>query len=556
MRAWIRHLTFLPEARGRTWTITARIAGDHHELGAPVTATGRSVELPSWQTSLQGDNETVSIEVRVVATALDADGRTDEAVARLVLVPPFVRETWTAMCSHFNAVIDIFPSATRFRPGQPEVAYVCRNGPDGELCTTVSGGRLRIHMEVDPVVPNPARPQLPRPTFTRQVRPIVNPAAGPTSTYSAHGRSINPAVIPLLDRPDRHRCARIEFTRLWLTGPLRQLRPDAIEWRAQPLEGGSVRFLDSPRGLRVLAYGVEEGEVRLEAVMGGQVLAQYRALVMRPIKVPIRVNILTGRDLSGVAEQMFPHFYRDVAPRTPPSDVVRAVALANALFRQMGIELVFDRDGATSHTAEPVDGFDGIFRVHSLASHTVRVDAREATSSASLNVKRRVLNIQWISAFTGSTTGVAAFIPSPAQEVVEDRGTPSASWVVESGAASSPLRMNLVPREGPHEDLWVCLVAESDDVGAQLQASLVRFDLNEIGTTMAHEIGHVLGLRHRHTRGDDDGVAFPRMENVMCYGDWRLRRDFDILQAKAVWQSPIVTYWRGRQGELEDRTPR
>lgn len=60
------------------------------------------------------------------------------------------------------------------------------------------------------------------------------------------------------------------------------------------------------------------------------------------------------------------------------------------------------------------------------------------------------------------------------------------------------------------------------------------------GSTMAHELGHVLNLRHRLEPGDD-GVPFPdTKQNLMSYGGANLSHDIDILQAKVIHLSPLV----------------
>lgn len=70
--------------------------------------------------------------------------------------------------------------------------------------------------------------------------------------------------------------------------------------------------------------------------------------------------------------------------------------------------------------------------------------------------------------------------------------------------------------------------------------------------TVAHEVGHVLGLRHRGNpqttatnKGSNDevngkgGKGHPFLENVMSYGYTR-SQDLDLLQTRLIRQHPVV----------------
>jgi hypothetical protein len=62
--------------------------------------------------------------------------------------------------------------------------------------------------------------------------------------------------------------------------------------------------------------------------------------------------------------------------------------------------------------------------------------------------------------------------------------------------------------------------------------------------TIAHEFGHNLNLGHRvDSAGSpfNDGVNHPPGENVMHWNNPpALAQDFDIVQARAVFRSPLV----------------
>ena len=66
-------------------------------------------------------------------------------------------------------------------------------------------------------------------------------------------------------------------------------------------------------------------------------------------------------------------------------------------------------------------------------------------------------------------------------------------------------------------------------------------DADSWGRVISHEVGHALGLRHRGNAGTGrDDVGHPDEENRMYALEDTFGLDFDIIQAKAVIQSPIV----------------
>jgi hypothetical protein len=71
------------------------------------------------------------------------------------------------------------------------------------------------------------------------------------------------------------------------------------------------------------------------------------------------------------------------------------------------------------------------------------------------------------------------------------------------------------------------------------------------GQTVAHETGHVLGLRHRGNPGnktpgpsadginDPAGVGYPWLQNTMCYG-YAQSQDLDIIQSMVIRRHPVL----------------
>ena len=67
-------------------------------------------------------------------------------------------------------------------------------------------------------------------------------------------------------------------------------------------------------------------------------------------------------------------------------------------------------------------------------------------------------------------------------------------------------------------------------------------DSDSYGRVIAHELGHILGLRHRGqgVQGGQRIERHPPMENRMVGDNDTFGLDFDIIQAKAVHRSPVV----------------
>ena len=110
--------------------------------------------------------------------------------------------------------------------------------------------------------------------------------------------------------------------------------------------------------------------------------------------------------------------------------------------------------------------------------------------------------------------------------------------------------MSLIARRRPTNHARLFGMYVTHDCG---DATDPANDLTYAGT-IAHEFGHMLNLGHR-VEGPDaaepsglvadgiffDGLTYPPTENVMHWNAGSdLAQDFDILQALAVWESPLV----------------
>src|SRR5262249_54964530 len=141
---------------------------------------------------------------------------------------------------------------------------------------------------------------------------------------------------------------------------------------------------------------------------------------------------------------------------------------------------------------------------------------------------------------------VALFNPaSNAGASITDSGTPSSSWIVPTGvapdgaAAAVTMRLGGAFNHPTVPNLTAMFVTDTNGNPTTPAAQMTY------AGTIAHEVCHLLNLNHRvENPADltfDDGVNYPPNENVMHWNNpTSIAQDFDIIQAKAVRQSPMV----------------
>lgn len=483
----------------------------------------------------------------------------------------------------------------------PTAVFATRQNSGSVTCTTVSGATFDARMEFHPVRPVPAPP----PVTVLPNRPVIAAAAEPKpndgATTIAAGDPINVvpncSVFPVLGPPnaapagvldnaalDRanfvnaRNASSVEFTFFQPASLAFTDTDPRLEWRVVSLDGtGNAQFLRpdgsaaaTTTGRKIMVFGTAEGEVRLECRFQGALFATYRALTRRIRQVACRFTILNGTTAASI-------------PRAGPADVVNHLAIANRLLRQLALELVLDANPATTNGAV-ASTIPGIFRIRVSPGLTRNVANTDGATIR--NHRQRVMNFVYIHSDSAGnlgaatdfpTNGAGASITDPPAGTAGTQASPSTSWVRPTGvgigadATTGTVTMNLIAaRQRPgNPNLFAMFVTDGNGGGAGQHATPAR--QREYANTIAHEFGHILNLGHRiegcrantpsnptaNARDNQPGDAAadlnaagiffdqlfqPPHENVMHFQDpGTIAQDFDLIQARGVHQSPIVT---------------
>ena len=426
-----------------------------------------------------------------------------------------------------------------------------RHTAGGVNFSTVTGVRRASRLEICPVWPVPPDASLPTRPPPGGVTVIRNGTAKAVVAGSDPNIIPNPAVIPLLSAPapaagpaaalpagappraTAQTAARIEATYYYPNTLAFTDNDPRLEWEAVP--AARADFLGGNHGLKVMVYGKQEGDVVLRVSFQGSLFAEYRAVVGAIRQVPFRVNILNHGGSS---------------PQCGPQDAENHIAIANRFLRQAGIELVPDTNTTLTNGATTT-GHDGIYRINSVGLNRTRNVAGSHPMSCRLNHRSNVLNVQYVHSIQDdpgwTTFGWALDRPAhPNHPSVTDSLVPTPSWMPVGGGGCG------VPPDGaPVGAASILLLEPSNRAGfPNLAAVLISNACGDpttdagarmYGNVIAHEVGHVLGLRHRVGNWDDGSGGHPPQQNVMCQGEPPMtRQDFDRFQSEAMRAHPLA----------------
>jgi hypothetical protein len=507
----------------------------------PVATRRDTIALPAAAWTLELDvGARDRIDVEFGGTARRADGDVDLGTVRWQMRFPFSQDDRTLSNRHFAVIVRVeLMIAGAYGPHARTDVFACREVAGRPICTTVSGRRFTPRIEFCEVLPLPPDSALPP-------RP-AQPAGTPAGVRNRGGhRNIsptdpinlvrNPAAIPVLAAADAdlNTAACIEHTFYRPRTMNLTVDDDRLEWSVRSIAGGGAAdFVGDPLGTRIHVYGTHEGEIALECRMDGALVATYRALVLPLRDITCRFNILNGPGAS--------------QPRSGPTDIEEQLAIANIILRQACVQLVLDTDPTPTDGAVAT-GVAGIFRIPVSPGTTRNIAVADFPRATRLNYRAGVMNFAYIHSDAGiPALGLGPFLGmatdlggSTGGTTIRDNGTPSSSWKKPSGihpdkaANERTMRLFAAKHRTGHPQLFAMYVTNGN--GNPARAA----DRFTYAGTIAHELGHVLGLRHRVGPGHD-GVLHPWSENLMHHNNaTTLAQDIDILQARAIQTSPVV----------------
>lgn len=409
----------------------------------------------------------------------------------------------------------------------------------------------------------------------------------------------NASVSPMLlgaDAADVKKASLIEITQITPNLTFTDDDPRIAWWiiGGEIAEAGKAKYLGkadflntetAKRGTKIQIAGTNDfpGDILVQPYSGGFGYGMFRTNVAPLRKVKYRVNrIFTDLVPPAGGKPGIP-------ARTPTrsqADAKNHIKLINIYLRQMGLELIPDDSAAVATAAgNPLIGLaaldanivsvtlpdptePGHFDVRvNKQKFTFRTTDTEGDNSVRLNARNEVIVFAYIhSLASGNTVLAQAQVwphnhapktrkdpPSATSLILRDSGVPSTSLISRTGIpGSTPVgAVNLrvlaalfakfkSTQTARHIDLlWGITVPTFSIDNASNAANRDAF----YATTLAHEVGHVLGLKHRIASGDPfaDGLTTPARKNVMFpFLNFPAAENFDIIQSKAVRFSEVL----------------
>lgn len=346
---------------------------------------------------------------------------------------------------------------------------------------------------------------------------------------------------------------------------------------------GKAKFMATDaakRGKKVQLHGTTKGDVLIEPYSGGYAFGMYRAHAVANHKVKFRVNrLLFAGDAT--ATPVVPAR----APTASVADAKKHMKVVNIYLRQAAIEMVPDdsaevakktgnnKVGQAAQDPRVVSVnkvSDGYFDVTVDRARLV-FGATNTNSLAGIriNCRNEVMSFAYIhSQSSAGALATALLCPvnhapkaradpprayTKSTYTLKDKGTPSSSLIPKSGlpgdTPTGTVKLIVLfpdvgwegstPATRDDDLLWGVIVPTSSiDGSAGPHTKELAF-----GNTMAHEIGHVLGLGHRGLKTDPvtDGLALPSKENLMHPSEAPpTAQDIDIIQVKAIRFSEVL----------------
>ena len=289
-------------------------------------------------------------------------------------------------------------------------------------------------------------------------------------------------------------------------------------------------------GATVEVFGVREGRIRIKAMHKAdpQCSETYEALVVEQQTIPFRVQLLSGTKVKTNfdAEKARDH-----------------ITIANQKLRQAGVRLKADDSTVKTDNAQTATimgkAEKGYFKIEGLPDAIVgNVDApTQESQTIRKNSRPRVLQLVYIDS-TDNPDAVGRIVNLPSNRldgIFRDLSITYSYRLTINELASehffqfAPFRF-FEPFPGKLDlGTWGIVITNRLSNTAQLQ----------YGNTIAHEVGHLLNLRHRGirdepaNRGPHDFIQGQIEKNMMFGTDRGVQEDFDLVQCFLIRNSSI-----------------
>jgi len=354
---------------------------------------------------------------------------------------------------------------------------------------------------------------------------------------------------------------------------------DAYDGQADFLNDDKAKY-----GRKIQIFGKTKGDVLIQPYSGAYGYGMFRAHVVPIQKIKYRVNRIFTRAVPpappnpGIPERK---------PSSTHDDAKKHMKVVNIYLRPAGIEMVPDDSAEVADPAgnnkvglPALDGkvvavtrvSDGHFDVEvNDQALTFQASSSDSRSAIRINARNEIVSFAYIHSRPGSALATALLCPwnhapqarvdppraySTASYTLPDKGVPSSSLIPKTGMPGdtpvSQVKMLVLfadvswkgtsPANRDIDLLWG-VVVPNQNIDNSSSATGGDATILAYANTLAHEIGHVLGLGHRGdlSKGVPDGLVKPKDENLMHPDNPPpTAQNIDIIQVKAIRFSELM----------------